>query len=255
MVMNTVSIAPITHYTDSLRHVTERQQQQVDSLTKVISEYNDIPFDQLSVTIGIVAFIAALLVVLAQVIVSNRQNRHNLRAVEKQNQTQIDIALKQLTEQARENERRRSDQIVHAENATKLQKTIAQSQLVADVIAKSRHRWIQDLRHEVAAVISIANTLANPTGLKEGEDTKLFQSANIHYYRIQLLLHKGEENHDRLLELLYENVSLINSRERKDKNFTKKLDDNILQIVEAASLVSKEAWDTLKEEIKTGKIQ
>jgi len=255
--MNTLVIAPIMHYTDSLRQVTERQKHKLDSLANVINEYSaDIPFDQLSVTVGIVAFIAALLVVLAQIYVSHLQHKHQLRAVEKQNETQIDIALKQLTEQARENERRRSDQVTLAEDAAKLQKKITQSQLVAEVIAKSRHQWIQQLRQEVSETIAIAQTLADPDELNKNQYTELMQSANAHMFRIELLLHVGEPNHDKLLRLTKENVDIVDaSAHAFDATVAEKLEQNIIQIIVATSQITKEAWDTLKEEVRTGKIK
>ena len=102
---------------DSLYSVLQSNTVTIDSLKLSLVAKNQIlPFDQLSVTIGIVAFVAALLVVLAQVWVSHLQHKHQLKTAENQNSTQIEIS---------------------------------HNKLVAEVVARSRHQWIQTITRRV----------------------------------------------------------------------------------------------------------
>src|SRR5215831_4673573 len=133
--------------------------------------------------------------------------------------------------------------------------TVARRQFIATVISGNRHKWIENLRDELAELISLLATAlvvkskwkdrweegrgpmnSDPAMLEKFERIVLAQS------KIQLLINPGEADHQRLGET----IDVATRRLRSEDALEADTEADIRTIVELAQAILKREWQRVK---------
>src|SRR5215831_3695223 len=134
--------------------------------------------------------------------------------------------------------------------------TVARRQFIATVISGNRHKWIENLRDELAELISLLATAlvvkskwkdkweegrgplnSDPAMLEKFEHIVLAQA------KIRLLINPHEEDHQRLGEA----VDLADRHLRSEDSPPAETETDIRTIVELAQSILKREWQRVKE--------
>ena len=198
--------------------------QKVDSLN---SKLNDIlkTKELVDWLMPIITFIIGIISVIATVFISKRQLKISSDSLDKQ------------IESAKEN--------------IKTTKDIAERQIKAEVISKSKQLWLNTLRdcisNTIALQVKISSTLT--TANADNQDISKYEEFKdliFYIYKIKLLLNVSEKKHQDIeeqIDKIFKNSSVPEYyRETSNFNFKTSIDELVVR----ARLVIKETWDESK---------
>ena len=120
-------------------------------------------------------------------------------------------------------------------------------------VTGKRQQWMDGLRSDLAEFLSRIGTLCTAEdedyeGREEDERILLMYKT-----RIELRLYSEDEIHEELMSLLNDVFEEIADEDNSGINFSV-LDKKLDRIAEIAESIFKETWETIKEELDTGRI-
>lgn len=123
------------------------------------------------------------------------------------------------------------------------QRSIAKDSYNADIISKSRHKWINNLRDETASLIGDCSHLHIAlTGEGNNEDKQANLASQILFSanKVELLLNKDKANHQRVVRAIGKLRSNITGDANEYFQLTQEL------VISTQSVI-KEVWEKVKE--------
>lgn len=118
----------------------------------------------------------------------------------------------------------------------------------AEVVAKSREKWIADLRESIAEFLTLAGTVGscNETGYVDSEFVTRIQRLTFLRTKIELMLNPEEGRHQKLVDLADE---VVNAAQSASESQIREMAQPYQELSNVSQRVLKTEWEKVKDEL------